>query len=76
MRCYGISKIGLRLLNVFRDFWQIGQLQRGAVRFNDFHQIYSVEVKLIVFHSEFLGWEIKGLLDQIDVSVHVQKWSL
>jgi hypothetical protein len=73
MCLHGLSKISLGMLNVFRNFGQIGKLQRRTIGFYDLHQVYPVEVQLVVFYREFLGWEIKGLLDQINVSIHLPK---
>jgi hypothetical protein len=30
---------------------------------------------LVVFHRKLFGWKIKGLLDQINVSIHLPKWA-
>jgi hypothetical protein len=75
MGLHGITEIGLGMLNVFRNFGQVGKLQGSTIGFYDLHQIYPVEVQLVVFYREFLGWKIKGLLDQINVSIHLPKWS-
>jgi hypothetical protein len=30
---------------------------------------------LVIRYSKFFGWKIKGLLDQINVSIHLPKWA-
>jgi len=75
MGLHRIFEVGLRVLDIFRNFGQIGQLQGSTIGFYDFHQVYPVEVKLVIFHGKLFGWKIKGLLDQINVSVHLPKWT-
>ena len=75
VRLHRIPEEGLRMLNVFRNFGQIGKLQWSTIGFYDLHQVDSVEVKLLVFHRKLFGWKIKGLLNQIDVSIHLPKWA-
>jgi hypothetical protein len=75
MRLHRILEVGLRVLDIFRNFGQIGQLQGSTIGFYDLHQVYPVEVKLVVFHRKLFGWKIKGLLDQINVSIHLPKWA-
>jgi hypothetical protein len=75
MRLHRISEEGLRVLNVFRNFGQVSQLQGSTIGFYDLHQVHPVEIKLFVFNRKLFGWKIKGLLDQINVSVHLPKWA-
>jgi len=75
MRLHCIPEEGLRMLNIFRNFGQIGKLQWSTIGFYDLHQVYPVEVKLLVFHRKLFGWKIKGLLNQINVSIHLPKWA-
>ena len=75
MRLHRIPEEGFRMLNIFRNFGQIGKLQWCAIGFYDLHQVDPVEVKLLVFHCKLFGWKIKGLLNQINVSIHLPKWA-
>jgi hypothetical protein len=75
VRFHCILEVGLRMLDILRNFGEIGQLQGSTISFYDLHQVYPVEVKLVVFYSKFFGWKIKGLLDQINVSIHLPKWA-
>jgi len=75
MGLHGITEIGLGMLNIFRNFGQVGKFQGSAIGLYDLHQVYPVEVKLVIRYSKFFGWKIKGLLDQINVSIHLPKWA-
>jgi hypothetical protein len=66
-----ITKIGFGILDAFRNLRQIGQFEWCAVSFDDLHQIDSVEKELIVLDMELFSGEIKRLLDQVNVSVHL-----
>ena len=56
-------------LNLRADFRKIGDFQRRTVLFDDFHQVDSVKVKVVVNHFKtFLG-KVKGLFDQVAVRI-------
>ena len=68
----GIPKKSLCILNVFRNFGKISQLQRCPISFYDIHEVDTVEVQLIVFYFKFFGGKVKSLLDQIDIFIHLK----
>jgi hypothetical protein len=71
VRLHRIAKIGLGILDAFRNLRQIGQFERRAIGFDDLHQIDSVEKEFIILYMKLLGRKIKRLLDQVNVSVHL-----
>ena len=56
-------------LNLRTDFRKIGDFQRRAVLFDNFHQVDAVEMKVVVNHFKSLLREIKGLFNEIAVGV-------
>lgn len=71
MRLYGVVEKCLGVLDIFRDLRQVGKLEWCTVGSYDLHQVYTVEMKLILLNRKFLGREIERLLDKIYVLVHV-----
>jgi len=71
MRLYGIVKKCLGILDILGDLRQVAKLQRRSVSINDLHQVYPVKMKFVLLYGEFFRWKIEGLLDKINVLVHV-----
>lgn len=59
----------LGALNLGAYFGQIGDLQRGSVLLNDFHEGDVVEIEFAVFGAEFVLGEFERLVDQIVILV-------
>jgi len=66
---YGNIKEPFGFLNLFPDFWQVGDPERSAVLFDHFHEWNLMEIQFTINHFEFVGWEIKGLGNEVDVLI-------
>ena len=51
------------------DLRQVGDLQRCAVLFDDFHQRYVVEIQLAFLSAEFVLREVKSLVNQVVILI-------
>ena len=69
-RFHGPREQIARLFDLSANFGQIGEFQWRAVLFNEVHEWYTVEhqITIDIDVKPFL-WKIKGLIDQIEVSV-------
>jgi hypothetical protein len=69
-RFHGPGEQIARLFDLGANFGQIGEFQWSAILFNEVHEWYTVEhqITIDIDIKPFL-WEIKGLIDQIEVSV-------
>src|SRR5690606_4285107 len=57
--------------NVFADAWKVSKLQRRAVLTDDIHEGHVIEQQLVIPNLEFLLRKLKGLLNQLPITLHV-----
>jgi len=67
--CNGNVENPFRFLNLRADLREVRDLERGAVLLDNFHQVNTIEVEVVINHfKSFLG-KVKSLFDQVTVCV-------